>query len=80
MRKWLQQLGLEDFESLFAEHDIDAEVLPELTDADLKELGLTLGQRKKLLKTIAALQSSETESTTSGISPDDEATAAPVES
>ena len=80
VRKWLQQLGLEDFESLFAEHDIDAEVLPELTDADLKELGLTLGQRKKLLKTIAALQSSETESTTSGISPDDEATAAPVES
>lgn len=79
VRKWLQQLGLEDWESVFAENDIDAEVLPELTDADLKELGLTLGQRKKLLRAIAALQSSETESAISTLPVDDEPTAAPVE-
>ena len=29
------------------------ELLPELTDADLEELGLPLGPRKKLLKAIA---------------------------
>jgi class 3 adenylate cyclase len=79
VRQWLQQLGLEDWESVFAENDIDADVLPELTNADLKELGLTLGQRKKLLKAIAALQSSEIESAESTLSVGDEPIAAPVE-
>ncbi|MEE9582789.1 MAG: adenylate/guanylate cyclase domain-containing protein, partial [Acidimicrobiia bacterium] len=78
VRQWLQRLGLEDWESVFAENDIDADVLPELTNADLKELGLTLGQRKKLLKAIAALQSSE--SVESTLPADNEPTAAPVES
>ena len=79
VKQWLQQLGLEDWESVFAENDIDADVLPELTNADLKELGLTLGQRKKLLKAIAALQSSEIESAESTLPADNVPTAAPVE-
>jgi class 3 adenylate cyclase len=52
---WLRELGLERFERAFREGEIDAEVLPELTDADLKELGVPLGPRKKLLKAIAVL-------------------------
>src|SRR5262249_14595893 len=40
----------------FAENDVDASILAQLSDADLKELGVTsLGHRKKLLAAIAAL-------------------------
>ena len=53
---WLRELGLERYEQAFQEAEIDAEVLPELTDADLKELGVPLGPRKKLLKAMAALR------------------------
>jgi hypothetical protein len=35
-------------------NDVDAEVLPELTEHDLERLGLSIGHRKMLLKTIAA--------------------------
>ena len=52
---WLRGLGLERYEPVFRENEIDAAVLPELTDEHLKELGLPLGPRLKLLKGIAAL-------------------------
>ena len=52
---WLRELGLERYERAFREGDIDAEVLPDLTEADLEELGVSLGHRKKLLKAIARL-------------------------
>jgi len=52
---WLESLGLGDYAGIFAENAIDEEVLPDLTDADLKELGIPLGHRKKLLKAIGAL-------------------------
>jgi class 3 adenylate cyclase/tetratricopeptide (TPR) repeat protein len=40
----------------FRENEIDAEVLPELTEADLATLGLPLGPRRKLLKAMAGLR------------------------
>ena len=46
---WLRSLGLGQYEPLFRESDIDAEVLRDLTDADLEKLGMTLGHRKRLL-------------------------------
>jgi class 3 adenylate cyclase len=52
---WLRSLGLERYETAFRENEIDWAVLPELTDADLEKLGLSLGARKKLLKAIAGL-------------------------
>ena len=52
---WLLSLGLEQYEALFRENDIDAEVLSDLTDADLEKLGVTFGHRKRLLKVIAEL-------------------------
>jgi hypothetical protein len=55
VRRWLADLGLDRFADAFAEQQIDEEVLAELSDADLKELGIPLGPRKKLLKAIAAL-------------------------
>jgi hypothetical protein len=53
---WLRSLGLEQYEQVFRENEIDAEVLPELTEAHLVTLGLPLGPRLKLLKAIAALR------------------------
>jgi class 3 adenylate cyclase/predicted ATPase len=55
MRRWLEELALGQYAEVLADNDIDFEVLPELADQDLKELGLSLGHRKKLLKAIAAL-------------------------
>jgi class 3 adenylate cyclase len=53
---WLQDLGLERYASAFRENEIDAEVLTELSEADLATLGLPLGPRRKLLKAIAGLR------------------------
>jgi class 3 adenylate cyclase/tetratricopeptide (TPR) repeat protein len=52
---WLEALGLGRYARPFAENDVDCLVLTQLTDADLKELGVTsLGHRKRLLAAIAA--------------------------
>ena len=52
---WLRGLGLQQYEALFRENDIDAEVLSDLTDGDLEKIGVSLGHRKRLLKAIAML-------------------------
>jgi class 3 adenylate cyclase len=52
---WLRSLGLERFEAAFRENAIDADVLRDLTDQDLENLGLLLGDRRRLLRAIAAL-------------------------
>jgi hypothetical protein len=52
---WLRGLGLEEYEPAFRDNRVDAEVLPDLTEAHLASLGLPLGPRLKLLKAIAAL-------------------------
>jgi len=51
---WLKDLGLGAYCSVFAENDIDFDVLPDLAEGDLEKLGLTLGHRRKLLRAIAA--------------------------
>lgn len=52
---YLRGLGLERFADAFRAAEIDAEILPELTEADLEKLGIPLGPRKRLLKAIASL-------------------------
>ena len=42
---WLRSLGLGQYEAAFRENEIDAEVVPELTDADLEKLGVPSGDR-----------------------------------
>jgi class 3 adenylate cyclase len=54
---WLRSLGLEQYETLFRENDIDAEVLSDLTDRDLEKIGVSLGHRKRLLRAVEALPS-----------------------
>ncbi len=52
---WLRDLGLGQYEGRFRENEIEADVLPDLTEADLEKLGLPLGPRKRILKAIANL-------------------------
>lgn len=49
----LSKLGMSGYIPLFAEHALDWDVLPDITDADLQTLGLPLGHRRKLLRAIA---------------------------
>jgi class 3 adenylate cyclase len=52
---WLRGLGLGRYEVVFRDSEIDADVLPELTDQHLKDLGVSLGHRLKILRAIRAL-------------------------
>jgi hypothetical protein len=55
--EWLEALGMSEYVQRFAENRIDSSVLADLTDQDLKELGIVLGDRRKLLRAIAELGS-----------------------
>ena len=46
---------MSEYAERFAENDIDPSVLRDLTDQDLKELGVSLGHRRKMLRAIAEL-------------------------
>jgi len=60
---WLRSLGLEEHAAAFAAQGVDFDLLQQLSDADLKELGVALlGHRKRLQKAIAALASTPLES------------------
>jgi class 3 adenylate cyclase/predicted ATPase len=52
LRMWLEAHELASLNALLVANDVDLEVLPELTDADLKELGLSLGQRRRLMRAL----------------------------
>jgi class 3 adenylate cyclase len=49
---WLAALGLEEYSALFDENKIDVEILPDITEDDLKDLGIPLGHRKHLMRGI----------------------------
>ncbi len=56
IERWLSQLGLDQYARTFADNDVDFAMLPRLTDADLKELGVnSLGHRKRMLFAISEL-------------------------
>jgi class 3 adenylate cyclase len=52
---WLEKLGMSEYAQRFAENRIDFSVLPDLTDQHLKDLGIALGDRLKLLRAIREL-------------------------
>jgi len=54
---WLGSLGLDQYEDLFREHAIEADILPELTDQHLKDIGVPLGHRMRMLRAIRELGS-----------------------
>jgi predicted ATPase/class 3 adenylate cyclase len=54
--EWLASLELGEYAQRFAENAIDLSVVRDLTENDLKELGVLLGHRRKMLRAIAELQ------------------------
>ena len=60
---WLAKIGLGRYEDVFVSNGIDFDVIRSLSDADLRELGLTLGDRKRLLQAIARLDEQRTADT-----------------
>src|SRR5271156_200334 len=57
---WLRSLGLEEYEAAFRDNKINERVLPNLTQEDLKEIGVgPVGHRRILLGAIAAMRSAQ---------------------
>ena len=52
-RDWLRSNKLEQYAEMFEAHDIDVDILPDLSEVDLEKLGISLGNRRRLMKAIA---------------------------
>ena len=66
VRAWLVAGGFGEYADSFEANEIDDEALLALTDEGLKELGIPLGRRAKLLKAIAQLAPSLSPSAAAG--------------
>jgi class 3 adenylate cyclase/tetratricopeptide (TPR) repeat protein len=53
LRGWLRAQNLEQLAETFEANDIDVDILSELTDGDLEKLGVSIGNRRRLLKAIS---------------------------
>jgi class 3 adenylate cyclase len=53
--EWLASIGLSQYAQRFADNAIDLSVMRDLTEQDLKDLGVLLGHRRKILRAIAEL-------------------------
>ena len=54
LRHWLARYGFERYDPILAENDIDSSVVADLTEDDLKELGFSLGDRKRFFRAVEA--------------------------
>jgi len=53
--QWLEEIGLSEYAQRFAENGIDISVVRHLTEQDLKDIGVLLGHRRKMLAAIGDL-------------------------
>jgi len=53
--EWLASIGLSEYAQRFADNAIDLSVIRDLTEQNLKDLGVLLGHRRKILRAIADL-------------------------
>ena len=53
--EWLASVGLSEYAQRFADNGIDLSVIRDLTEQDLKDLGVPLGHRRRILRAIAEL-------------------------
>jgi hypothetical protein len=71
--EWLRGLGLGRYETVFRENAIDMDALADLTDGELAQIGVPLGDRKRLLKAVASLSKIEPSSSSKEGAPPAEA-------
>ena len=55
LQRWLARYGLSAYYDLLLDNRIDLDILPELTESDLQQIGLPVGDRKRLIKAARAL-------------------------
>jgi len=55
LQAWLNGLGLDKHLQILLDNDVALDLVAELSDADLRELGFSLGDRKRFLKGAKAL-------------------------
>ena len=67
LNEWLQFNELADYSDLFAKQDIRLSDLPHLTEGDLKELGLPIGARRRLLVAVSHLDGALPEAKATGL-------------
>ncbi len=60
LTRWLAQVGLGAHATAFISQGVDWDVLGALSEQDLKELGLSLGDRKRLLRALSTLSEAQT--------------------
>lgn len=61
MRDRLEQLGLDQYADAFDQHQVTLDLIADLTDRDLKDIGVaSLGHRKQLLRAFASMDIAET--------------------
>src|SRR4029077_9230627 len=76
---WLEKLGMSEYAQRFAENDIDFTILTDLTDQDLEKIGIaSLGNRRKILRGIAALKDRSAAAAITPVVPIPVATALPT--
>ncbi len=58
LRQWLAVHGLAEHADLLERNDVELDLLPQLNELDLEKLGLSLGQRKRMMRAFASLGAS----------------------
>ena len=67
--EWLTSIGLAEYAQRFGDNAIDLSVLRDLTEQDLKDLGVLLGHRRKMLHAIAELKGDVLRTSQAGTKP-----------
>jgi predicted ATPase/class 3 adenylate cyclase len=67
--EWLASIGLGEYAGRFDENAIDLSVVRDLTEQDLKDLGVLLGHRRKMLRAIAELRGDVLRTSEAGAKP-----------
>jgi class 3 adenylate cyclase/predicted ATPase len=73
--QWLKELGLERYTAAFEANGVDLDVLPDLSEAELEQLGVALGDRKRIVRAVARLSSYDPKSARLSPSENDSAAA-----
>ncbi len=69
LETWLARLGLAPLAPVLKANDIDLDILPALSEADLEKLGLSLGHRRKLLRAVGDLSATVSPTSEPGAEP-----------
>lgn len=71
IRQWLADLELSRYGDVFEQNDLDFDVLSALSEADLEQIGVSLGHRKRILRAIVELADSPAHADESASTPDE---------